>query len=244
MRIDFLTLFPNAFAGPLDESMIKRARERGLVEMNTVNLRDYTHDKHRTVDDRPFGGGPGMVLKPEPLFECLEDIGTDESRTILMTPQGRLLIQSVVRELSMEKHLIIISGSYEGVDQRVRDTLVDDEISIGDYVLTSGSLPAMVLADCVVRLIPGVLGDAESAYYESFTGNLLDYPHYTRPEEFRGMRVPEILLSGNHRAIAEWRRRKALAKTREVRPDLLAKHDETGDPDTMDNSEAKQDERD
>jgi len=231
MRIDILTLFPNAFTGPLDESMIKIARERNLVEINIVNLRDYTHDKHRTVDDRPFGGGPGMILKPEPIFECIDDINAEESRVVLMTPQGRLLNQELVREIAKEKHIIIISGSYEDVDQRVRDALVDDEVSIGDYVLTNGSLPAMVLTDCVVRLVPGVLGDDESAQFESFTENLLDHPHYTRPEVYRGMPVPEVLLSGNHQAIAKWRRRKALEKTREVRPDLLAKLEKKGDTD-------------
>ena len=226
-----MTLFPNAFTGPLDESMIKIARERNLVEINIVNLRDYTHDKHRTVDDRPFGGGPGMILKPEPIFECIDDINAEESRVVLMTPQGRLLNQELVREIAKEKHIIIISGSYEDVDQRVRDALVDDEVSIGDYVLTNGSLPAMVLTDCVVRLVPGVLGDDESAQFESFTENLLDHPHYTRPEVYRGMPVPEVLLSGNHQAIAKWRRRKALEKTREVRPDLLAKLEKKGDTD-------------
>jgi tRNA (guanine37-N1)-methyltransferase len=222
MRIDIVTLFPNAFSGPLDESMIRIARERNLVEIGIINLRDYTHDRHRTVDDRPFGGGPGMVLKPEPIFECVEDIRKECSRVILTTPQGRLLNQALARELSKEKHLIMICGSYEAVDQRVRDTLVDDEISIGDYVLTNGSLPAMVLTDCVVRLIPGVLGDAESVEFESFTENLLDYPHYTRPEVYRGIPVPEVLLSGNHQVIAQWRRRKALERTMEVRPELLS----------------------
>jgi tRNA (guanine37-N1)-methyltransferase len=223
MRIDILTLFPNSFPGPLDESMIRIAREKQLAEINIINIRDFSHDKHKKVDDRPFGGGPGMVMKPEPIFDCVESIRMEESRIILMTPQGRLLNQSLVRELLNETHLIIICGSYEEVDQRVRDTLVDDEISIGDYVLTNGSLPAMVLADCVVRLIPGVLGDAESAHSESFTENLLDYPHYTRPEVFRGMRVPDVLLSGNHQLIEEWRRQKALEKTREMRPDLFDK---------------------
>ena len=239
-----MTLFPNAFAGPLDESMIRIARERNLVEINIINLRDYTHDKHRTVDDRPFGGGPGMVLKPEPIFECIGEIKAEESRVILMTPQGRLLNQGLVREIAREKHIIIICGSYEDVDQRVRDALVDDEVSIGDYVLTNGSLPAMVLADCVVRLIPGVLGDDESAQFESFTENLLDHPHYTRPEVYRGMPVPEVLLSGNHGAIAEWRRLKALEKTREVRPDLLAELEKKDDIDKEQvEKEKTQDER-
>ena len=221
MRIDIVTLFPNALSGPLDESMIKIARERDLVEINIVNLRDFTHDKHRTVDDRPFGGGPGMVLKPEPLFECIEDIRGEKGRVILTTPQGRVFNQNLAREFSKEEHLIIICGSYEAVDQRVRDALVDDEVSIGDYVLTNGSLPAMVIADCVARLIPGVLGDAESAQSESFSEGLLDYPQYTRPEIYREMKVPEVLLSGNHGMIAEWRHQQALEKTREVRPDLL-----------------------
>lgn len=218
-----MTLFPNSFMGPLDDSMMRIAREKSLVEINIVNIRDFSQDKHKKVDDRPFGGGPGMVMKPEPIFECVESIQTEDSRVILMTPQGRLLDQGLIRELVKEKHLVIICGSYEEVDQRVRDTLVDDEISIGDYVLTNGSLPAMVLADSVVRLIPGVLGDAESAHFESFTENLLDYPHYTRPEVYREMRVPDVLLSGNHRMIADWRRQKAIEKTKLVRPDLLEK---------------------
>jgi len=223
MKIDVLTLFPAMFAGPLDESILRRARERGLLDLRLHNLRDWTHDRHRTVDDRPFGGGPGMLLKPEPIFECVESVLTEKSRVILMTPQGRLLHQEIVKELAQENHLIIICGSYEEVDQRVRDAIVDDEISIGDYVLTNGALPAMVLTDSVVRLIPGVLGDAESARFESFTENLLDYPHYTRPEVFRGMKVPDVLLSGNHKMIDEWRRQKALEKTKQVRPDLLDK---------------------
>lgn len=225
MKIDILTLFPNSFTGPLDESMIRIAREKKLVEINIINIRDFSRDKHKKVDDRPFGGGPGMVMKPEPIFECVESVLTEKSRVILMTPQGRLLHQQIVKELAQENHLIIICGSYEEVDQRVRDAIVHDEISIGDYVLTNGSLPAMVLTDSVVRLIPGVLGDAESARFESFTENLLDYPHYTRPEVFRGMKVPEVLLSGNHKIIDEWRRQKALEKTKKVRPDLLDKKD-------------------
>jgi len=223
MKIDILTLFPNSFTGPLDESMIRIAREKKLVEINIINIRDFSRDKHKKVDDRPFGGGPGMVMKPEPIFECVESVLTEKSRVILMTPQGRLLHQEIVKELAQENHLIIICGSYEEVDQRVRDAIVDDEISIGDYVLTNGALPAMVLTDSVVRLIPGVLGDAESARFESFTENLLDYPHYTRPEVFRGMKVPDVLLSGNHKMIDEWRRQKALEKTKQVRPDLLDK---------------------
>ena len=228
MRIDIITLFPGAFTGPLDESMVKLARERGLVDINITYLRDFTHDKHRTVDDRPFGGGPGMVLKPEPLFECTEHLRGPDSAVILMTPQGAVLNQATVKRLSEKQHLILICGSYEGIDQRVRDTIIDEEISIGDYVLTNGALPAMVLADCVIRLIPGVLGDAESAQFESFSENLLDYPHYTRPEVFRGMSVPEVLLSGNHQEIAKWRREKAIEKTREVRPDLFGDAPEDG----------------
>ncbi len=185
-----------------------------------------------------------MVLKPEPIFECIDEIKAEESRVILMTPQGRLLNQGLVREIAREEHIIIICGSYEDVDQRVRDALVDDEVSIGDYVLTNGSLPAMVLTDCVVRLIPGVLGDDESAQFESFTENLLDHPHYTRPEVYRGVPVPEVLLSGNHGAIAEWRRLKALEKTREVRPDLLAELEKKDDIDKEQvEKEKTQDER-
>ena len=221
MKIDVLSLFPGMFAGPLDESIIKRAREKGLLDLQIHNLRDWTHDRHKTVDDRPFGGGPGMVLKPEPLFEAIEALRKPETRVIIMTPSGRKLTQAVGRELSGFSHLLLIAGSYEGIDERVREHLADDELSIGDYVLTNGALPVMVVIDVVTRLLPGVLGDDESSEEESFSQGLLEYPHYTRPAEFRGMKVPEILLSGHHAEIARWRHEQALERTRMRRPDLL-----------------------
>jgi tRNA (guanine37-N1)-methyltransferase len=221
MKIDVLTLFPAMFAGPLDESIIKRARNAGLLELGIHDLRGWTHDRHRTVDDRPFGGGPGMLLKPEPLFEAVEQLQGEETRVILFSPDGKKFDQGMARELSGQKHLLLITGHYEGVDERVRETLVDDEISIGDYVLTNGALPAMVVIDAVARLLPGVLGDDESSQDESFSHGLLEYPHYTRPAEFRGMKVPDVLLSGNHAEIEKWRREQAQARTKERRPDLL-----------------------
>ena len=220
MRIDILTLFPEMFAGPLSESMIKRARERDLVDVRIHNIRDFAHDKHRSADDRPFGGGPGMVLKPEPIFECFEAAVPEGTHLIYMTPQGRTLTHAKVEALAARDSFALLCGHYEGVDERVREALVDEELSIGDYVLTGGELPAMVLVDAVVRLLPGVLGDEESARQESFSEGRLDCPHYTRPEEFRGMRVPEVLLSGNHGEIARWRREQAEARTCERRPDL------------------------
>ena len=223
MRIDVLTLFPGMFTGPLDESILRRARQSGRLDLRIHNLRDWTHDKHRTVDDRPFGGGPGMLLKPEPIFEAVESLRTENSRVILLSPAGRLFRQEIARELAKESHLILICGSYEGVDERVRTHLIDDELSIGDYVLTSGALPAMVIIDAVTRLLPGVLGDEQSAEEESFSNGLLEYPQYTRPAEYRGMRVPEILLSGNHEEIAKWRLQQAIERTRQRRPDLYEK---------------------
>lgn len=219
MRIDIITLFPEIFA-PLNESIIGRARKQGLVEINTVNLRDYTHDRRGTVDDAPFGGGPGMLMKPEPLFEAVEALRQPESLVVLTGPRGKRFDQQTARELTVVPHIIVICGHYEGVDERVR-TLVDLEISIGDYVLTSGNLAAMVIADAVVRLLPGVLGCDESSADESFSTNLLEYPQYTRPAEFRGMTVPEVLLSGNHAEIAAWRKRQSVELTRKLRPDLL-----------------------
>jgi tRNA (guanine37-N1)-methyltransferase len=221
MRIDVLTLFPGMFSGPLDESIVKRARESGLLELAIHNLRDYTHDRHRTVDDKPFGGGAGMLLKPEPIFEAVESLRRDETRVILLSPSGRKFDQAIARDLSGEKHLLLVCGSYEGFDERVRETLADDEISIGDYVLTNGALPAMVIIDAVTRLLPGALGDETSAHDESFSHGLLEYPQYTRPAEFRGMRVPDVLLSGNHAEIEKWRADQARKRTTESRPDLL-----------------------
>ena len=221
MKIDVLTLFPGMFPGPLDESIIKRACESGRLRLGIHDLRDYTHDRHRTVDDRPFGGGPGMLMKPEPLFEAVEALRGEKTRVILTSPAGRLFRQQIARELAAEEHLLLVCGSYEGFDERVRQGLADDELSIGDYVLTNGALPAMVIIDSVTRLLPGVLGDDESSQDESFSGGLLEYPQYTRPAEFRGMTVPEVLLSGDHAAIEQWRREQAREWTAQRRPDLL-----------------------
>jgi tRNA (guanine37-N1)-methyltransferase len=221
MRVDVLTLFPEMFTGPLDVSIVQRARQAGGLDLSIRNLRDYTHDRHQTVDDRPFGGGPGMVLKPEPLFEAVEDLAGDNTHVVLTTPAGRVFTQQVARELAAREHLLIICGSYEGVDERVCEALVDDELSIGDYVLTNGGLPAMVIIDAVTRLLPGVLGDEQSAADESFSHGLLEYPHYTRPAEFRGMRVPEVLLSGHHAEIEKWRQEQARERSARRRPDLL-----------------------
>ena len=221
MKIDVLTLFPGMFTGPLDESIVQRARESGRLDLSIHNLRDYAHDRHRTVDDRPFGGGPGMLLKPEPLFEAIESLGSEKTKVILTAPSGRRFEQASARELAQDEHLLFICGSYEGVDERVRETLVNLEFSIGDFVLTNGALPSMMMIDAIVRLIPGVLGDDESAVDESFSNGLLEYPHYTRPAEYRGMKVPDVLLSGNHAKIDEWRREQALVRTQKVRPDLL-----------------------
>ena len=221
MKIDVLTLFPAMFAGPLDESIIKRARDGGLLDLNLYNLRDYAHDRHKTVDDRPFGGGPGMLLKPEPIFEAVEQLAGEQTHVILLCPTGRKFTQAIAHELAERDHLLLISGHYEGFDERVRQRLADDELSIGDYVLTNGALPAMVIVDAVTRLIPGVLGDDESAEEESFSQSLLEYPQYTRPAEFRGMKVPDVLVSGNHAEIAKWRAEQARLRTQERRPDLL-----------------------
>jgi tRNA (guanine37-N1)-methyltransferase len=223
MKIDVLTLFPAMFAGPLDESIIKRAREAGRLDLAIHNLRDYAHDRHRTVDDRPFGGGPGMLLKPEPIFEAVESLAREGTRVILLSPAGRPFSQAIARELAGLEHVLFVSGHYEGFDERVRQKLAQDELSIGDYVLTNGALPVMVIIDAVTRLLPGVLGDAESALEESFSEGLLEYPQYTRPAEFRGMKVPEILLSGNHAEIARWRDEQARLRTEQRRPDLLEK---------------------
>ncbi len=221
MKIDVLTLFPGMFAGPLDESIVQRARENGILQLGIHNLRVYTHDQRQTVDDRPFGGGPGMLLKPEPLFEALEALTDVSSHVIFMTPSGRRFTQAIARELVSQEHLVLVCGSYEGFDQRVLDVWADDELSIGDYVLTNGALPAMVIVDVVTRLLPGALGKDESSEEESFSSNRLEYPQYTRPATFRGMEVPEILLSGHHAHIAQWRAEQSKLKTAAVRPDLL-----------------------
>ena len=233
MYIHILTLFPNMFTGPFSESIIKRAQDRGLVEIAIHNIRDYTADRHHVVDDSPYGGGPGMVLKPEPLFEavvaiksergeCVEsERGESELPVLLLTPQGRLFDQRAAEELAKYEEMILICGHYEGVDERVREHLVTDEISIGDYILSGGELAAMVVVDALVRQLPGALGSAESVGEDSHSSGLLEYPQYTRPQSFRGWEVPEVLLSGNHAAIARWRREQSLRRTIRRRPDLL-----------------------
>src|SRR5271157_1077145 len=252
MKFEILTIFPDFFRGPLDYGIVRKAREAGLIELGIYDLRAFTHDRHHTVDDRPFGGGEGMVLKPEPIFECLEAMGVaprserlcEDSRetVVLLSPQGQLFTQSVAQELVSRERVILICGRYEGVDERVSEYLADREISVGDFVLSGGELGAAIVVDTVSRLVPGALGNAASAQQESFTtqageapvrgeneppsstcgsGGLLDYPHYTRPAEYRGMTVPEVLMNGNHDEIRRWRRRRALEKTMVNRPDLL-----------------------
>lgn len=221
MRIDVITIFPDMLAGFLGQSMMKRAAAAGHVAFNLIQLRDFALDKHRTTDDRPFGGGPGMVMKPEPVFAAVESVRTEKSRVILMCPQGTPFTQKRAQELSVEEHLIFICGHYEGVDERIRTGLADEEISIGDYVLTNGALPAAVVIDALVRLRPGVLGGEGAAEQESFSAPLLEYPQYTRPAGFRGMTVPDELVSGDHAAVARWRRQQAEKRTAARRPDLL-----------------------
>jgi len=221
MKIDVLTLFPGMFRGPLDESIVGRAREAGLVDLTVRNLREFGLGRHQTVDDRPFGGGPGMLLKPEPIFAAVEALQGPQTRVILMSPAGRVFTQALARQMAVLPHLILICGSYEGVDERVREALVDDELSMGDFVLTNGALPAMVVVDAVVRLLPGALGHAEGAVDESFSRGLLEHPQYTRPAVYRGMAVPEVLLSGNHAEIEKWRRAQSRLRTAGNRPDLL-----------------------
>lgn len=228
MRIDILTLFPSMFSGPFDESIIKRAIDNGLVSIVFHNLRDWGIGKHRVVDDSPHGGGAGMVLMPEPLFNAVEAIRSDPATpVILLTPQGRRFNQKVARQLAAMDRFILVCGHYEGVDDRVREHLVTDEISIGDYVLTGGELPAMVVVDAVVRQLPGVLGSDESAKDDSHSNGLLEYPQYTRPQDFRGWEVPPVLLSGNHAQIARWRREQSIMRTLQRRPDLLEQADLT-----------------
>jgi tRNA (guanine37-N1)-methyltransferase len=220
-RLDIITIFPAMYNGPFDESIVKRAREKGCIEINLVDLREFTHDRHRSVDDRPYGGGAGMLMKPEPIFEAVDTLRTPQSRIVLLSPQGQQFQQQHAEELAEAPHLIFICGQYEGVDERVRIGLADVELSIGDYILSNGNLAAMVVVDAIVRLLPGALGCEESAVRESFSDGLLEYPQYTRPEEYRGMRVPEILLSGNHAVIEAWRLEMATERTRTRRPDLL-----------------------
>lgn len=221
LRIDIVTLFPEIFFGPLKSSIVGRACEKDLVEINAVNLRDFTHDRHQTVDDVPYGGGPGMLLKADVLTEAVLSLRNTDTKVILTGPRGERFNQKIARELAQEKHLVILCGHYEGVDERVRQTLVDREISIGDYILTSGNLAAMVMTDAVVRLLPGALGDDESGNDESFENGLLEYPQYTRPPEFNGMRVPDVLLSGDHEKIAKWRKAESVRITLAHRPDLI-----------------------
>lgn len=219
-KIDLLTLFPQMAEGFLSESILGRAVANGLLELDVHNLRDWSKDKHNKVDDRPFGGGAGMVLMPEPLFDAIEALKTGETTTIYLCPDGEKLTTPLAKELAEKEHLLLVSGHYEGIDQRVRDTLVDREVSIGDYVLTNGTLPAAVLIDCVVRQIPGVLGEEKSLTQDSFNDNFLTFPQFTRPAEYRGMKVPEVLLSGDHAAIERWREEERRRRTREQRPDL------------------------
>jgi len=228
LQIDVITIFPQMFEGVIQESILKRAQHKNIVRINIHNLRDFALDKHSTVDDRPYGGGAGMVLKAEPIFRAVEKIlsrakGKSRVRIILLTPQGQTFNQAKAKEFSKERHLLFICGHYEGVDERVKENLITDEISIGDYVLTGGELPAMIIIDSLVRLLPGVLHKKESFENDSFYQGLLDYPHYTRPRKFRGIFVPELLLSGDHSRIRKWRRQKALENTLNKRPDLLKK---------------------
>lgn len=222
MRIDIFSIFPEMFASPFDGSIIKRARERGIVDIQAHNIRDYATDKHQMTDDTPYGGGGGMVMKPDPIFAAVEDVrGDDPCPVILLSPQGRVLTQAIAQELAGHTRFMLICGRYEGVDERVREHLVTDEISIGDYVLSGGELAAMVVVDAVVRLLPGALGYEHSAAEDSHATGLLEGPHYTRPPDFRGWAVPEILLSGHHARVAAWRREQAIRRTIERRPDLL-----------------------
>jgi len=224
MKIDILTLFPGMFEGPLGESIIGRAKDSGILSIDVLDIREFSDNKHKKVDDYPYGGGAGMVMQVQPLFNALESLNAHDCRIIYMSPKGRTLNQELSMEFSKEDRLILICGHYEGIDQRVIDYWVTDEISIGDYVLTGGELPAMVLVDSVVRLIPGVLGQEESYVEESFFSGLLEYPHYTRPSEYKNLNVPDVLLSGNHKKIAEWRKLEALKITKTHRPDLFHKY--------------------
>jgi tRNA (guanine37-N1)-methyltransferase len=223
MKVNLVTIFPDFFAGPLSYGVLSGAVDKGLIEVNAHDLRDYTDDNYRSVDDYPFGGGVGMIMKPEPFFLCVDEIEerSGKGHKVFFTPQGKPLTQGKVEQLSRKEHLILLCGRYKGIDERVRDALVDEEISVGDYVLSGGEAAALILIDAVARLLPGALGDEDSANTDSFAGRLLDFPHYTRPQEYRGMRVPEILLSGDHGAIEKWRREQAEQRTRERRPELI-----------------------
>jgi len=240
MQVDVVTIFPEMFPAVLGSSILKRAQQQGLLRVGIHDLRDYTHDARRTVDDRPYGGGPGMVMKPGPLFEAVEDLtkgcasqhGSSQARcqTILMSPQGAGLSHALARELAAADHLLLLCGHYEGVDERVRLSLVDREISIGDYVLTGGELPALILIDCLARFIPGVIGHAQAMREESFAAGWLEYPHYTRPAVFRGMAVPAVLRGGDHERIATWRKLQSMARTLATRPDLAQSASQSSDP--------------
>ena len=221
MRIDVFTLFPGIFESPLRESLLGKAIEAGILDVRVHDIRDSTTDKHRQVDDEPYGGGPGMVMKPEPVFAAVDSLGDGQKRVILLSPAGRRLDQALARELSLEPWLVLVCGRYEGVDERVVEGLPAEEVSIGDYVLSGGEIPALALIEAVTRLVPGVVGKEESLDRESFEQGILDHPHYTRPQEFRGMSVPDVLLSGNHAEVERWRREAAVEKTRRNRPDLL-----------------------
>ncbi|MEO0082945.1 MAG: tRNA (guanosine(37)-N1)-methyltransferase TrmD [candidate division WOR-3 bacterium] len=221
MRVDIITIFPEFFSGPFNCGVIRIAQEKNAVRLNLINLRDFATDAYRTVDDYPYGGFPGMILKPEPIFKAAESVKQQDSYIILLSPQGRVLNQSIILELSKKSHLILICGRYKGVDERVRQHLINDEISIGDYILSGGEVAALVLIESIVRLLPNVVGDKESLASDSFISGLLDAPYYTRPQNFRGYKVPEILISGNHQKIKEWRDMMALKLTKERRPDLL-----------------------
>lgn len=221
MKIDILSLFPEYFKGPFDESIIAQARKKGIIEINLIDMRDFTDNRYRRVDDRPYGGGPGMVLMPQPVTKAIRQVRSPKSHVVYLSPQGTLLDAAKSRQLASYEHLILLCGHYEGIDERVLKSDVDEEISIGDYVLTNGCLPAIVLVDALVRFVPGVLGHESAASEDSFEAGIFDCPHYTRPELFEGQLVPEVLLSGNHRKIEEWRHQQALNKTRRVRPDLI-----------------------
>ena len=235
MRFDLVTAFPNLVAGPLEESIIKRAQQKNLVEIVVHDLRQFAYDKHHQLDDYPYGGGPGMVMKPEPFFRCVEqiigEVSAKKRKIIFMSPQGIIFTQKIANDLTRWDHIILLCGHYKGVDERVIEALVDEEISVGDYVLTGGELPALIVIDAVSRLIPGVISDLESANTDSFQQDLLDCPYYTRPEEYRGMRVPDVLLSGHHQKIAQWRAGQALVRTQKRRKDLLNR--KMSEPDRM-----------
>ncbi len=220
LQIDIVTLFPDFFKSPLGESLLEKAQAKGLVKIRTRNPRDWTHDRHKTADDKPFGGGAGMVMKPEPVFECVEAIG-GKPWVVLLDPQGEPMSQALAAKLAKKKHLVLIAGHYEGVDQRVKDHLIDQEISVGDFITMGGEAPALCLIEAVTRLLPGVLGNSESVKHESFQEGMLEHPHYTRPREYRGWEVPEVLVSGDHKKLDAWRKKTAEQVTRKKRPDLL-----------------------